>query len=87
MNDALTVVLEDNSPLPMTVGKYNAALERAAVEAVANERNRIIENITLSIGLYGGFYPDIAEVLLNVVEGIDPDQARELKVKMKAAKK
>lgn len=39
--------------------------------AVQAERDRISRTLDLSIGLYGGFYPAIAEALLGILKDVD----------------
>ena len=41
--------------------------------AVQAERDRISRMLDLSIGLYGGFYPPIAEALLSVLKDVDEE--------------
>jgi len=45
-------------------------LIEAAVQA---ERDRISRTLDLSIGLYGGFYPAIAEALLGILKDVDKE--------------
>jgi hypothetical protein len=41
--------------------------------AVQEERDRISRTLDLSIGLYGGFYPAIAEALLGILKDVDEE--------------
>ncbi len=41
--------------------------------AVQVERDRISRTLDLSIGLYGGFYPAIAEALLSILKDVDEE--------------
>ena len=45
--------------------------ETVIAQAVQEERNRISKSLELSIGLYGGYYPAIAEALLSVLKDVD----------------
>ena len=45
--------------------------ETVIAQAVQEERDRISKSLELSIGLYGGFYPAIAEALLSVLKDVD----------------
>jgi hypothetical protein len=47
--------------------------ELVIASAVQAERDRISRMLDLSIGLYGGFYPPIAEALLSVLKDVDED--------------
>ena len=40
-------------------------------KAKAEELNRICDIIDMSIGLYGGFYPDIADALMGLLKSVD----------------
>lgn len=42
-------------------------------DAVQIERDRISRTLDLSIGLYGGFYPGIAEALLSILKDVDEE--------------
>ena len=48
-------------------------LDLAIEAAVQAERDRISRNLDLSIGLYGGFYPPIAEALLSILKDVDAE--------------
>ena len=41
--------------------------------AMQAERDRISRTLDLSIGLYGGFYPAIAEALLSILKDVDEE--------------
>jgi hypothetical protein len=45
--------------------------ETVIAQAVQEERDRISKSLELSIGLYGGYYPAIAEALLSVLKDVD----------------
>jgi hypothetical protein len=47
-------------------------LDQIIAEHVQKERDRISKSLNMSIGLYGGFYPDIAQALLSVLKDVDP---------------
>lgn len=43
-------------------------------DGVLAERKRIMNAMTLSFGLYGGFYPEIGKAILSLIKEIDPTE-------------